>query len=191
MRRLALLLLLAPIACVHRVADPVLHVLHPLPASGTAEAAGPVLELMAPRLPEVLQQSKLVLETGGRVDLIPGHRWANDLDEDLRRVLAADLAARLGAARVAPFPEGRARGATHRLAVDVLRLAGRPGGALVFEGTWTLTAATDGKAVLHRPFRLEEPVKDGDVEALVAAHDRALAALAQAITEALRQVAAP
>jgi ABC-type uncharacterized transport system auxiliary subunit len=59
---------------------------------------------------------------------------------------------------------------------------------LRLEARWSLTSP-DGKVAVDRLSTLTEPVRGPDVEALVDANDRALAALAAELAEALRGAA--
>lgn len=184
MRQALLLPALLLTACSFRSPDPVFHTLRPAAPAAVATTSGAALEILPLRLPELLQRPQLVLATGpGTYQLAEGHRWANGLDRELQRALGAALSAALGAEVVA-FPEGPKVQATRRLEVEILHCEAAPGNTFAFQATWTLSGTG---APLRRTTRLDEPVAGRTPEALVAAHERAVAALAKEIAAAVAE----
>jgi uncharacterized lipoprotein YmbA len=176
---------LLALGCFQSPAPVVLHTLHGVAAPGTLGRALAV-EVLPVSLPEVLQRPQLVTALGpNSVELAPGHRWGNGLDQDLQRALVEDLSALLGSDRVVPYPYGPRVKAAYRVEVAVQRCEGRPGGALTFQATWMLTRGKAEEAVVFRKTALTLPVPGADVESLVAAHDQAVAALAREIAQGL------
>ncbi len=184
------LLLCAPLAaCLGSSPAVVLHTLRPTasPAALTASPS-PALEVMPVRVSELLQRPQLVFVQGpDRLSLSEAHHWAGALDKELQRVLVQDLAALLGDG-VVPYPEGPQVSAQLRLEVSVQRLEGQLGGALTLEATWALLRGDEAAALTRKRTRLEEPVQGAEPDALVAAHSRAVAALAGEIAAAVRAV---
>jgi uncharacterized lipoprotein YmbA len=165
------------------------HRLQPLPPA----APGPPLDLAVrvgpARFPDLLDRPHLVLaQGGGTVVLCQTHRWAAPLAKDSLRVLVQDLGAALGSARVRAWDADPPGAAPWRVTLEVFRFDGSLGGDLRLEARWSLTSP-DGKVAVDRLSTLTEPVRGPDVEALVDAHDRALAALAAELAEALRGAA--
>jgi len=166
----------------------VFHTLHALsPQAAQAPDQGLAVEVLPVRLPEMLQRSQVVTALGpDSVELSPGARWANTLDQDMQRVVVDNLSRLLGSDRVVASPLGVRVNAALRVEVAVQRCAGRPGGALRFSATWLITRRGVAQALLLRRTVLEEPVAGLDAEALVAAHNRVLAALCAEIAEGLK-----
>ncbi len=113
------------------------------------------------------------------------HRWASPLPEAIARVVAENLAADLGASRVAVFPGGTAAGARYRVLVDVIRFDSAPGEAATLDAAWTVRRATDGATRAGRG-AFAEPVPDREFAALAAAHSRALGRLSADVADAIR-----
>jgi hypothetical protein len=97
----AALLLGVGLACLHPSPAVVYHTLQPMPplppvAAGSAAigaAPVPALEVLPVRLPDLLRRPQMVLAEGGgdALGLSETHRWGNPLEQDMQRVLVADL----------------------------------------------------------------------------------------------------
>ena len=185
----ALLLCALQAACFGSSQPVVLHALRPVASPAALQASpGPALEVMPVRVPELLQRPQLVFVQGpDRLGLSEVHQWTGALDKELQRVLVQDLAALLGDG-VVPYPEGPQVGAQLRLELSVQRLEGQLGGQLVLEATWALLRGEGSPALARKRSRVEEPVQGAEADALVAAHSRAVAALAGEIAAAVRAV---
>ena len=185
----ALVLCALQAACLGSSQPVVLHTLRPVGAPATpAPAPAPALEVMPVRVPELLLRPQLVFVQGpDRLSLSEAHQWGGALDKELQRVLVQDLAALLGDG-VVPYPEGPQVGAQLRLELSVQRFEGPLGGTLLLEATWALLRGEGAPALVRKRIRLEEPVQGGEPDALVAAHSRAVAALAVEIAAAVRAV---
>ena len=181
-------LLSLSLGCLRSAAPVVFHTLHALsPQTAPAQGQGLAVEVLPVRLPEMLQRSQVVTALGpDSVELTNNDRWANALDKDMQRVVVDNLSQLLGSDRVVPSPFGPRVNAALRVEVAVQRCAGRPGGALRFEATWMITRRGVAQALLLRRTALEEPVGGLDAQALVAAHNRVLAALCLDIAEGLK-----
>jgi uncharacterized protein len=174
-------------ACLGSSPAVVLHTLRPVAPAAPAPA-GPALEVMPLRVPDLLQRPQLVFAQGpDRLALSEVHQWGGPLDRELQRALVQDLVLLLGDG-VVPYPEGPQVGAAMRLELSVQRCDGQPGGALTLEATWALLRGDAPQALVRKRFRLEEPVQGAEVDALVSAHSRALAALAAEIAAAAREL---
>lgn len=183
-----LLLCALQAACFGSSQPVVLHSLRPVASPAAPSAQAPALEVMPVRVPDLLQRPQLVFVQGpDRLGLSEVHQWGGALDKELQRVLVQDLAALLGDG-VVPYPEGPQVGAQLRLELSVQRLEGQLGGQLVLEATWSLLRGEAAPALARKRARLEEPVQGSDPDALVAAHSRAVAALAAEIAAAVRAV---
>jgi uncharacterized lipoprotein YmbA len=150
------------------------------------------VEVEAVRLPDMLQRPQIVRSHGpGSLELSPGDRWANPLEMEMQRAIVEDLALILGSGRIVAFPFGPRVKAVYRVEVEVLRCDGSPGGALTFQANWMITRpGCEPALALGRTVR-EEPVRGPGTEALVEAHERALAALSQDLAKRLRSLPIP
>ena len=181
--------LLLGLACLRTATPVVFHTLHAVSPQEGQPGSGPALavEVLPIRLPGVLQRPQIVTSLGpNSLELSSGHQWGNALEKDIQRVLVENLSALLGSNRVVASPYGTRVNAVYRVEVDVQRCEGRPGGTFSFQATWMITGSRGDMALVMRKTTLEEPVQGPDPEALVAAHNRALAALSREIAEGLK-----
>ena len=187
MNRLLPIVLLAGLGCLRPSRPVVFHTLQAVALRGAGP--GPALEIMPVRIPGALQRPQLVTTLGpGAVGFASGHRWGDLLENEIQRVLVEDLARLLATGRVVAAPYGPRVDAAYRVEVDILRCDGRPGGTLAFTATWMLTRPREDRAQALGRTTLEEPVRGEDPEALVAAHDRVLAALCGEIAAKVRSL---
>jgi hypothetical protein len=186
LKLLPALLLAAGLGCLKPSPPVTYHTLQPLqPEETPAPRGGIAVEVLPVRLPELLQRPQMVLALGsGALELSETQRWGNPLDQDMRRVLVADLGLLLGSDAVVASPYGDRVGASYRVEVEVLSCDARPG-ALTLEATWMLTRPGSGQAILLRRTVLREPLPGPGPEALATAHSRILAALGREIAAAL------
>lgn len=169
-------------------ADPLLYLLPPpLPAEAQATRAGSiaVAEIGLPTYAESDEIARLGL--GGAVEVDSDALWADTPRRALTRHLIAALQARLDA-RIAgePWPELDRPGL--RLEVIADRLIGTPGGLLQFTGAYNVVAPESGRIVSADRFIVTVPVPGEDYGALLAAHARAVDALADLLVPRLTQL---
>ncbi len=159
----------------------------PLPAPETpppTAAGGRVWELaMRPALPAYLDRDDLLVDRGqGRVEALPGERWAEPLAEAVPRLLLHDLALLRGASQVWPAPAPTAAAARQRLRVQLLALQAEPAaGVLRLQARWTLEEADALATPQVGQADLDVPLAQPGAAGLVQAHRLALWRLAQRI----------
>lgn len=145
-------------------------------------AVGPV------SVPSYLDRPQIVTREGDgvRLALAEFDRWAEPLAESLPRVLAEDISRALGGGHVLVFPGASAEDADIRVAVDVNRLDGSLGGAVVLDAWWALLDRSG--ATLRRGRVVERRPAGGDHAAMVTAQGVLAAALADTVAAALHEV---
>jgi len=164
----------------------------PLPAGADAVQRMPFV-LTRVRLPVQVDQPQLVLREGPqRIDLLEGDRWIAPLGDEVRAAVSADLARDLPGRDVTGLAEPS--GAALGVELDLRRFDSVPGVQAAIEAAWTLhLPGADGKdAVLSCSTEITEPVAAATgpgYDALVQAHQRALAKLAAAIAGAAQTLA--
>lgn len=155
----------------------------PQPAAQPARyriAVGPVT------VPALVDRPQMVLRDGAhRVTLAEQSRWAEPLKDNIERVVAGNLALLLDDAEVAAASQSAAEAAGYRVLLDVQRFDSVLGEAATLEVLWTVRAA-DGSVTAAGRSLIREPAGGPGYDALVAAHDRALAALSRAVAAAIR-----
>jgi uncharacterized lipoprotein YmbA len=148
--------------------------------SSLSLAVGPV------SVPALVDRPQIVVSTSAnQVQLDEFNRWASPLAEEIARVIAANLAQALPSARVWPYGQSVQSTPDYQVRVDVQQFASTLGDAAVIEVLWTLRRVAGGEPKSGRSL-VREATTGGDVDALVAAHSRALARVSGDIAAAIR-----
>lgn len=156
------------------------------PPSEQAAAELPVLAVGPVDLPDYLRRPQIVSREGeNRIKVAEFDRWAAPLNEQVERVLAENLAARMQRVVVVNYREQRFR-PQYRLTMSIERFERQGDGTVQLSGRWTLANAQTGAALLTRRDQFTLPVQGQGYEAVVAAQSAALARLADAISAGLR-----
>lgn len=138
-------------------------------------------------LPESIDRPQMVLHTGpNQVELSELNRWAEPLKKAIPRLMASQLAQQLGTSRVYTYPQRAQPEADYRVSIDVLRLEASPKQQEVtLESLWSVHQGDRGNLKSGHSL-IREPSNAGDYDALVVAHERALARLSSDIAESLK-----
>jgi len=184
-RRLMCVLLLGVVVGCGRSPNARFYTLDAIARSDDASPTSYVVVVGPVSVPPAVDRPQLVLQVApNRVTVDEFHRWASPLDDGVARAIAGDLAVLLGTSHVAALP---ATGVvpTHRVAVDVQRFDSTPGEGVLIEALWVVRRAEGGEATAGRTIA-REPVEGKDIEAVAAAHSRALATVSGDIAAAIR-----
>jgi len=157
------------------------------PVADTSSATAPYqIELLPVGIPEALDRQALVVRQGeAGIVVLDRERWVAPLDEEVRRALSLQLAARLGAQDVT----GLARAPDQpilRIKVEIRRLDAWLGQQVNLDADWSLGFAESPqrRSVCHS--NISKPTPANDSEALVKAYQQVLSTLAQQIAEAAK-----
>jgi len=151
-------------------------------SSNLSVAVGPIT------IPAAVDRPQMVVSTGAnQVELDEFNRWAAPLGNNISRVVAVNLVALLGTPHVTLFPEMLSAGSDFRVAIEVQRFDSTPGDSAVLDAVWIVRRAKDGKSDTGRT-TVRETVQEKSIDALVAAHSRAIARLSQDIAAAVREL---
>ena len=157
----------------------------------TATSAGFQFEMLPVRIPvQVDQPSLMVREGTGSLAILESARWASPLADELHDALAMELERRLGVRDLAGMPKQTGQPLL-RLRTDVRRFESESGGQATLDVVWNLSLSRGEKqqrnltcsSVLAEPAGAELD----ELDELVAAHQRAVAALADATATTARQ----
>ena len=155
----------------------------PVPAGTSSDfsvAVGPVT------IPAMLDRPQIVVTAGpNQVRLDEFNRWAAPLQSNISRVVADNLAARLGTPRVSLFPQTVSAAADYRVAIQVQSFDTAPGDAATLDAVWTVSRSKDGKTQTGRT-ALREASPSGGYDGVAAAHSRALARMSRDIADAIQ-----
>jgi uncharacterized lipoprotein YmbA len=154
--------------------------------AAVAEGAAPSIAVGPVTVPERVDQPQLVVQVAAnQVAIYDLHRWASPLKVEIARVIAANLARDLGTARVWVYAQTVLPNPDYQVLVDVQRFDSAPGEAVTIDALWTIRRAAGGAPRTGRS-TVREPAAGAGVDALVAAHSRALARLSRDIAAAIR-----
>lgn len=191
-RRFALLLVLVALAgtgCLGRTPNVRYYALASLPdatPAGTRAATGLAVEVGPLTLPRPLERPQIVRRAAdSELEYDEFHRWAASLDSELLRVLGDDLGTLLGSSRVVVYPADAPFPLDYRVRIDVQQLDGALGGEVVLRARWVVAPGAGGEAVAAEQTTVREPTEGVDHATFVAAHGRAVGALARAIADRL------
>jgi uncharacterized lipoprotein YmbA len=135
-------------------------------------------------IPAELDRLELVRRgTANRLQIATFDRWAAPLDEMIRRVVTADLAARLAPGAMASLNEPAVGEARRRLFIDIQEFAADAQGAVKLQASWLLQAP--GTRAVRGTEELRIEAGDTSADALAAAMSRALATLSDRIVSQL------
>lgn len=149
---------------------------------GVTIGVGPVT------LPPHLDRNQIVTnEDATKLLLSEKNQWAEPLKAGVTRVLLVSVGLALDSNRIYALPLRQRRTMDYQVAVDVLRLEGRLGGSAVLAARWVLLSG-DGKKVLStKVSRIEEPASGANMNDLVQAQSRAVAALGKEIADHINE----
>lgn len=159
------------------------------PPQAPAATASYRIAIGAVTVPDVIDRPQIVTRTGAnQVTIDEFARWAEPLQGEIPRVIAANLSREVPGALVATFPQSASMDADCKLLIEVQRFESVPGGDATLEVLWTLRpakgASSSGRSVAR------EATGGPGYDPLVAAHGRALAAVSRDIAAAVQAVRA-
>lgn len=148
-----------------------------------AVAVGPV------SVPAEVNRPQMTVQISpNQVEVDEFHRWAAPLNENIARVVAADLAKLLGTPRVAAVPPANFA-PDWRVSVDIQKFCSVPGKMVRIDALWVVSKIGGNVSYSGRTVAAEN-VAAGNFDALAAAHSRALAKVSADIAAAIRAAAA-
>jgi uncharacterized lipoprotein YmbA len=137
-------------------------------------------------VPEFVDRPQIVTRAAGNeVEIDEFARWAAPLRVDIARVMAADLSSLLGSDLVSSSDAGWDTDKVWRVRVNIVRFDSALGDAVTIETLWAVRPPGKTDFVAGRSLK-REAVDGKGYPALVAAHDRALAAVSKDIATAIR-----
>jgi len=135
-------------------------------------------------IPGELDRLELVRRgTSNRLQIAVFDRWAAPLDDMIRRVVAADLAARFAPGALASANEPAVGEPRRHLYIDIQEFAGDERGAVKLQASWLLQ--TPNAASVRGVENVAVEASDVTADALAAAMSRALAGLCDRIAATL------
>lgn len=140
-----------------------------------AVSVGPVL------IPPVVDRPQMVTRLGqNEVRIDEFNRWAVPLQKDIARVIAENLAVKLGSPHVTVFPQSPLDASAIRVTIDIRNFESGVGKNVTIDAHWTVRTPEDDRTVSGRTIR-QEPCTGIDHDDRVAAYSRALERLSEDI----------
>jgi len=136
-------------------------------------------------VPDMLDRPQIVIRSGANQVVISDfERWAGTLKSEIARAIADNLTQMLGGAIVFAYPQGASVTADYKVLVDVQRFDSTLGDAATVEVLWHVRPAKGEPRTGRSAVRV---ATDGatSYDALVAAHNRALASVSRDIANAI------
>lgn len=159
--------------------------LGPVDLEAAAPTARFAVEVLPVDVPAQVDTRPLVLRAGnGQLAIEDAHEWAAPLPDELRQALSHDLTRTLGAQDVYGLPHADKQ-PLFRIKLVLTRFDSIYGRSAVIEGRWSVRDASGDIQPLTCSSQESQSVGNG-YEALVEGHQRALAALAGQIADAVR-----
>lgn len=177
----ALLLALAGCTNLRPSADPTrFYVLHAGPSADAVDKTNaPLLSVLDVRLPAYLDASKIAVHGPGyEMDYAEWHRWGEDLNAGVTRVLAEGLDQALPGFQVETGRRRLGEGAGPAVEVEFERFEGQADGAVWVSARYVIVGA-DRRAIRHQGYFRFQGAWD----------PQAYGTLVESLSEALRQLA--
>jgi len=154
------------------------------PVGGGATAISELSIGLGPvTFPKYLERPSMVIRRGEseiRIDEL--HRWAGGFEPNVIGALADDLGARLGTDRVFLDPAASPFPVAFQVAVDFHQFEAHEGDAVVvLRARWVIRERSGEERAWTRETTIRQDLPGDSIEDLVAAHDTALARLADVI----------
>lgn len=174
---------IASSACLGRSPEPRLFTLGATPRAADAPLDSELAVLVGPvRFPRYLERPQLVRRLeGGELDLDEFNRWAGSFEENVVRALSLDVANRLRSDRVVAYPSDPPFALDYRVRIHFDELVVGPDDVLRMRARWSIRHGQNDAPPRIGRTDLDRPVSGRSIEAVVRAHEEAVAALGKAL----------
>jgi uncharacterized lipoprotein YmbA len=131
-------------------------------SDGLAIGVGPVV------LPDMLKRPQIVSRDGKHGIVVSEfHRWIDDLNINIKRVISKQLLENGKANRVFQYPWPAYRHVDYQVRIDISRFDGVVGQSVVLNGTWTLLDGSATRELMIKSFNLNSQTADDSYQAMV------------------------
>jgi uncharacterized lipoprotein YmbA len=138
------------------------YVLTATSTGGAAATSHLVIGLGPVKLPAYLEHAEVITRVApNRLDLSSTDRWAEPLDDNFRRVLAADLTTLIGTDQVLPFPWDLSTKVDYKIEVNVERFERDSSGGAQLTANWIIRDGHSDRVLLTRPADFTESAGSG------------------------------
>ena len=145
-----------------------------------------IIAVQTVRLPEYLNQKGIVTRTEAHeLDVAANSQWAGALDDDITKVIVADLSKLLGTTRIVAYPVSAALPVDRVVQVDISRFGAEPGGNVQLSAQWIIFGDGGRSYVQVDGGTYSASASNGDYRSIAAAMSRALGDLSGDIATSL------
>jgi uncharacterized protein len=138
------------------------YVLTATSTGGAAATSHLVIGLGPVKLPAYLEHAEVITRVAPNwLDLSSTDRWAEPLDDNFRRVLAADLTTLIGTDQVLPFPWDLSTKVDYKIEVNVERFERDSSGGAQLIANWIIRDGHSDRVLLTRPADFTESAGSG------------------------------
>jgi len=173
------------VSCLGSSPNVSLYTMNPISDTPVAGAPGDLAIGVGPiRVPRYLDQPEWVTRPEGsssQLDVDSYRQWAGGFSSNVLSVLGENLGIKLGTQRVVVYPAATVFPLDYRIAVDFHAFEGIDAEALELRATWVIRSGSAEGGPWIGQSTMRRPIAGAGPDALVAAHNEALALLADAI----------
>ena len=139
---------------------------------------------------DYLNRPQIITRTGpNELALAEFERWAGPLPDNLKRVLAENLATLLNTDRIAVYPWESTAQVEYQVKLDVQQFDGTLGGTAQLVAWWTVYSKDDDQLLLSKKSSLNATAAGSTYQSLVVAENQLLTDLSREIANAVKTLA--
>ena len=153
---------------------------------GTSPLNDRIIAVQTVRLPEYLNQKGIVTRTeANELNVAANSQWAGTLDDNITKVIVADLSRLLGTSRIVAYPVSAALPVDRVVQVDISWFEAESGGNVRLSAQWIIFGDGGRSYVQIDGGSYMASASDGDYRSIAAAMSRALGDLSRDIATSL------
>jgi uncharacterized protein len=154
--------------------------------TGKTDNGCPTIGVGPIEIPQYLARAQIATSASeNEINYAEFDQWAQPLPGNFSHVIAENLS-RLACTRaVYQFPWTWPEYPDYRVRVDVLFMAGNPGGKAFLDAWWTVSETKEKKVIVSTRSQYSESIQGQDYGALVQAYSKILASLSRDIAKAI------
>lgn len=153
--------------------------------AGPLDGSG-IIAVQTVRLPEYLNQMGIVTRTeANELDVAANSQWAGALDDNMTKVIVADLSKLLGTTKIVAYPVSAALPVDRVVQVDIWRFEAESGGNVELSAQWIIFSGGGRSYVQVNGGSYSASTSDGNYRSIAAAMSQALGGLSRDIATSL------
>jgi uncharacterized protein len=143
-------------------------------------------------IPSHLDRSQIVTQKGpNQIHLAEYDRWALNLRENIKSVIAENLSTLLPDSNVYILPWRGMRPIHYQVTIRIMRFDTFPGESVFLDARWVLLGEDDRQIFLEQGSQIQLPLPGEEYDDIVSVQSHALGELSREIAEAIQTLPAP